>query len=220
MLLEKEREEVVAYGKKVSEAGLCPGTSGNISVYNAKEGLMAISPSGLDYFSTEPEDVVVMDLDAHIVDGARKPSSEWGLHSVFYKNKPEIGAVVHTHSVYCTTFAVLGKPISAVHYAISDAHADEIPVAPYILFGTKELAEAAVSTCGGGHAVLLANHGIVVCGKDIAGAYSLAVNLEYVAELQYRAECIGTPNILTKEQMREVTDRFKSYGQGDGKSSY
>ena len=195
MLLQKEREEVVAYGKKVSEAGLCPGTSGNISVFNAEKGLMAISPSGLDYYSTTPEDVVVMDLDAHIVDGGRNPSSEWDLHSVFYKKKPEMGAVVHTHSVYCTTYAVLRRPIRAVHYAVYDAHAAEVPVAPYILFGTKELAEKAVEVCGDGNAVLLANHGIVVCGKNIAAAYSLAVNLEYTAELQYRAETIGKPYV-------------------------
>ena len=220
MLLQKEREEVVAYGKKVSEAGLCPGTSGNISVFNAEKGLMAISPSGLDYYSTTPEDVVVMDLDAHIVDGGRNPSSERDLHSVFYKKKPEMGAVVHTHSVYCTTYAVLRRPIRAVHYAVYDAHAAEVPVAPYILFGTKELAEKAVEVCGDGNAVLLANHGIVVCGKNIAAAYSLAVNLEYTAELQYRAETIGKPYVLTNEQVLEVADRFTRYGQGDGKASY
>ena len=108
MLMQEERELVVEYGKKVSQAGLCPGTSGNISIYNAEKGLMAISPSGMDYFETKPEDIVITDLEANVVDGARKPSSEWGLHTTFYKHKPEARAVVHTHSVYCTTFAVLG----------------------------------------------------------------------------------------------------------------
>ena len=220
MLLQKERKQIVDYGIRMSEAGMCPGTSGNISFYNAEKGYMAISPSGLDYASTRPEDVVVMDFDGHIVEGKRKPSSEWDLHSVFYKRRPDIGGVVHTHSIYCTTFAVLGRPIQSVHYAFEAAGVAEIPVAPYYPFGTVELAEAAAETCGNGNAVLLANHGVVACGKDLAAAYALAVNLEYVAELQYRAECIGKPNVLTDAQMRDVMERFRTYGQEDGRSSY
>lgn len=221
MLMQEEREQVVAYGKKMSAAGLSTGTSGNISVYNAEKGLMAISPSGIDYFSTTPEDVVVTDLDANIVDGDKKPSSEWALHTAFYRRKPHIRAVVHTHSMYCTTFAVLGMPLRAVHYAIADAGAAEIPCAPYRLFGTAELAEAAVEAAGRSDAVLLANHGLVACGKDLRGAYGLACNLEYVAELQYRAMCIGRPNVLTDEQMAEVMERFRSYGQPkSGRTGY
>ena len=180
---------------------------------------MAISPSGIDYFSTQPEDVVVTDLEATIVEGGRKPSSEWALHTLFYKRKPHIRAVVHTHSMYCTTFAVLGRPLQAVHYAIADAGAAEVPCAPYYPFGTLELAEAAVDTAGVCDAVLLGNHGLVACGRDLVGAFSLARNLEYVAELQYRALCIGTPNVLSAEQMADVMVRFQSYGQPDGKKT-
>lgn len=213
MLMQEERELVVEYGKKMSAAGLSTGTSGNISIYNAEKGLMAISPSGMGYFDTKPEDVVITDLDANIVDGSRKPSSEWALHTIFYKKKPEVRAVVHTHSMYCTTFAVLRQPLRAVHYVIGDANADTIPCAPYETFGTPELAEAAMSVCGDGNAVLLANHGLIVCGKDIKSAYSLAGNMEYVAELQYRAMCIGSPVILDGAEMKNVMERFKTYGQ-------
>ena len=219
MLMQEERELVVEYGKKVSQAGLCPGTSGNISIYNAEKGLMAISPSGMDYFETKPEDIVITDLEANVVDGARKPSSEWGLHTTFYKHKPEARAVVHTHSVYCTTFAVLGQPIRAVHYVIGDAGVPEVPCAPYRTFGTLELAEAAIEVCGKSDAVLLANHGLVTCGKDIKSAYGLACNMEYIAELQYRAMCIGKPNILSDEEMADVMERFKSYGQPGAKKT-
>ena len=221
MLMQEERELVVEYGKKVSLAGLCPGTSGNISIYNAEKSLMAISPSGMDYFETKPEDIVITDLEANVVDGTRKPSSEWGLHTTFYKHKPDARAVVHTHSVYCTTFAVLGQPIRAVHYVIGDAGGDIIPGAPYQTFGTVELAEAAIEACGNSDAVLLGNHGIVVCGGSIKNAFSLACNAEYIAQLQYRAMCIGQPNILSKEQMDEVLEKFKSYGQpNSGKKGY
>lgn len=219
MLLQKERELVVEYGRKMSADRLSTGTSGNISIYVPEEGLLAISPSGIGYFDTRPEDVVVTDLEGNIVEGTRKPSSEWALHTLFYKSKPHIRAVVHTHSMYCTTFAVLGRPLRAVHYAIADAGAAEIPCAPYFPFGTLELAEAAVETAGPSDAVLLGNHGLVACGRDITGAYGLALNLEYVAELQYRALCVGTPNILSSEQMADVMDRFQSYGQPDDKKS-
>ena len=157
MLLKKERELVVEYGKKMSAAGLSKGTSGNISIYNAEEKLMAISPSGVGYFETVPEDVVVMDLEGNVVEGDKKPSSEWGLHTVFYVNKPDAGAVVHTHSAYCTTFACLNMPIKALHYVIGGAGTAEVPCAPYCTFGTPELAEAAIKACGKGKAVLLAN---------------------------------------------------------------
>ena len=219
MLMQEERELVVEYGKKMSAAGLSTGTSGNISIYNAEKGLMAISPSGIDYFSTRPEDVVITDLDANIVDGDKKPSSEWGLHTTFYRHKPHARAVVHTHSMYCTTFAVLGQPIRAVHYVIGDAGVPEVPCAPYRTFGTLELAEAAIEVCGKSDAVLLGNHGLVTCGKDIKSAYGLACNMEYIAQLQYRAMCIGTPNVLSGEQMAEVMERFKTYGQPGAKKT-
>ena len=221
MLMQEERELIVEYGKKMSAARLSTGTSGNISIYNAEKGLMAISPSGMDYFSTQPEDVVITDLEANIVDGARKPSSEWGLHTTFYKHKPQARAVVHTHSMYCTTFAVLGQPIRAVHYVIGDTGVATVPCAPYYPFGTLELAEAAISVCGESNAVLLGNHGLVTCGSSLKSAYSLACNMEYIAELQYRAMCIGTPNVLSDEQMAEVMERFKTYGQpGSKKTGY
>lgn len=217
MLMAAERELVAEYGRKLSAAGLCPGTSGNISIFEPGSGLMAISPSGMDYFATRAEDVVVLDTEGRSVDSTRRPSSEWGLHAAFYRAKPEVRAVVHTHSVYCTTFAVLGEPIRAVHYAMADAGVNAVPCAPYCTFGTPELAEAAVETCGEGRAVLLSNHGLVALGGDIGAAFSLAVNLEYTAELQYRALCIGSPRVLSDGQMAAVRRRFASYGQPGGK---
>lgn len=219
MLMKEERALIVEYGKKMSAARLSTGTSGNISIYDPEKGLMAISPSGIDYFSTAPEDVVIMTLDAGIVDGSKKPSSEWGLHAAFYKHKPHARAVVHTHSMYCTTFAVLGQPLRAVHYVIADAGAAAVPCAPYRTFGTPELAEAAIETCGPGDAVLLGNHGLVVCGRDLRSAYSLACNMEYLAELQYRAMCIGQPKVLNDQQMAQAMERFKTYGQPGGKKA-
>lgn len=213
MKLEEERELLTEYGRRMSRAGLSVGTSGNLSIYVPEEGLMAITPSGLDYEATTPADIVVMDLDAHVVEGERKPSSEWALHTKFYQRHPAARAVVHTHSMYCTTLACLGKPLEAVHYAIGAAGTARIPVAPYRLFGSPELAEAAVEACGDGKAVLLANHGLVAWEGSLPKAFSLARDLEFTAELQWRAMAVGTPNILTDSQMAEALERFKTYGQ-------
>ena len=213
MKLEQERELLTEYGRRMSRAGLSVGTSGNLSIYVPEEGLMAITPSGLDYEATTPADIVVMDLDAHVVEGERKPSSEWALHTKFYQRHPAARAVVHTHSMYCTTLACLGTPLEAVHYAIGAAGTARIPVAPYRLFGSPELAEAAVEACGDGKAVLLANHGLVAWEGSLPKAFSLARDLEFTAELQWRAMAVGTPNILTDSQMAEALERFKTYGQ-------
>ena len=209
----EEKKELVEYGKKMSAEGLSSGTSGNLSIYLKEEGVVLITPSGIGYFDTEPEDIVVMDLDGNIVEGSRKPSSEWHLHTLFYKNKPEAGAVVHTHSKYCTTLSTLRMPIKAVHYVIADAGTDEVPCAPYRRYGTEELAKVAVESAGESNAVLLANHGIVVCGKNLKSAYGLAKGMEYVAEIQVTAMSIGEPVVLTKEEMEEVMEGFKTYGQ-------
>ncbi|MFR7349346.1 L-fuculose-phosphate aldolase [Peptoniphilus sp.] len=209
----EEKKELVEYGKKMSAERLSSGTSGNLSIYLKEEGVVLITPSGIGYFDTEPEDIVVMDLDGNIVEGSRKPSSEWHLHTLFYKNKPEARAVVHTHSKYCTTLSTLRMPIKAVHYVIADAGTDEVPCAPYIRYGTEELAKVAVETAGESNAVLLANHGIVVCGKNLKSAYGLAKGMEYVAEIQVTAMSVGEPVVLTKEEMEEVMEGFKTYGQ-------
>lgn len=207
------RELLVEYGRRMSADRLSAGTSGNLSIYDPDSGLMAITPSGLDYFSTAPADIVLLDLNAHVVEGTRKPSSEWALHTLFYRSYREARAVVHTHSIYCTTMAVLGLPIQAVHYAIAAAGVAEVPCAPYRLFGTGELAKEAVCACGKSRAVLLGNHGLVTWGEDLAGAYKLACDLEFVAELQWRAMAVGTPHVLPEAEMEAAMLRFRTYGQ-------
>lgn len=213
MLLEKERRDIVEYGKKMISEGLTSGTSGNISIYNKEKNLMAISPSGIGYFDTKPEDVVIMNLKGEVIEGDRKPSSEWALHTAMYEVKADCRAVVHTHSMYCTVFASLRQPLKAVHYVIADSGVAEVPCAPYETFGTKELAKSAAKTIGNSDAVLLANHGMLACGGDIKSAYSLASGMEYCAELQYRCMCIGKPVVLDNKEMEIVMEKFKNYGQ-------
>ena len=214
MILERERQLVVEYGKKVSQNGLTEGTSGNLSMINRSEGLYAISPSGMDYFDIQPQDVVVLKIDdASIVDGSRKPSSEWALHQAVYQAKPLASGVIHTHSTYCTTLACMQQALVAVHYVIAASGAARVECAPYATFGTKELSENVVSSMGNANAVLMANHGIVVCGKGLGEAYALLENMEYVAEIQWRTACAGRASVIDDAEMSNILERFKTYGQ-------
>lgn len=213
MLMETERRQIADCGRRMSAQGLSRGTSGNLSVYDAESGYMAISPSGMEYFSTEAADVAVMTLDGRVVEGARRPSSEHALHARFYLSKPQARAVVHAHPPFCTTFACLGMPLAAVHYEIAASGAAEVPCAEYAPFGTPELAINALKACGAGRAALLASHGLVVCGASLAEAFSTAVAVEFVAELQWRAMCVGRPTVIGEAEMNSLLERFTSYGQ-------
>lgn len=213
MLLEKERQLVVDYCRTMSEKGLSTGTSGNISIRNREEGLIALSASGMDYFIQTAEDVVVLDNDGNIVEGIRKPSSEWRLHTDFYRNHDEAGAIVHTHSMYCTILGCLGMTLKPVHYVIAGACEEEIPLAPYRTYGTQELSDAVNEACGSAKGVLMANHGMLASGADIRKAYNLAANMEFCAELQYRCLTVGEPYVLNREQLDDVRRQFADYGQ-------
>lgn len=212
MLLEKERKLIVEYGKKLITNGLTKGTGGNLSIYNKEEGLMAISPSGIDYFETLPEDVVVMDLNGNIVDGDRKPSSEYDMHRIFYMKRDDIRAVVHTHSVYSTTLATLRWTLPASSYLVAFSGLN-VRCAEYASFGTMELAENAFEAMKDRYAVFLANHGLVTGAQDLPNAFAKAEQIELCAEVYYRAKSIGEPVILSEEEMKKMIEKFNTYGQ-------
>lgn len=209
--MEKERIQVVRYCQKLGDAGLTAGTSGNISIFNADAGRMAISPGSMDYEKMTPGDIVILDLDGHVVDGSRRPSSEAGMHLACYKQRPDIGAVVHTHSPNATTLSVLGWELPAIHYMIALGGGSTIPCAPYCLFGTPELAETAITYMAGRYACLLASHGVLASGPDIGHAYSLAEQIEFCADIYLRAKMLADPNILSEKQIADVMEKLTSY---------
>ena len=211
MQLQTEREQVVAFCRKISANAFAAGTSGNISILNKPAGLFAISPSSMDYDRITPEDVVVLDLDARIVDGGRRPSTELALHQMCYRHRQDIGAVVHTHSPCATTLAILGWDLPAVHYMIALGGGSIVPCAPYHLFGTRELARAVVETLKGRYGCLLANHGVLAAGPDIGRAYALAEQIEFCADVYLRAKSAGTPNILSDAQIADVMAKLDAY---------
>ena len=218
MLLQNEREDVVKYCRKMITAGLTKGTGGNISILNRELGLMAVSPSGIDYFETTAADVVVMDLAGNVVDGRRKPSSEYELHRIFYVRRQDIDAVVHTHSVYATVLATLRQPLPAASYLVAYSGLD-VRCAEYATFGTTELAERTFDAMNERFAVLMANHGLLTGSKDILNAFNIAEQIEYCAEVYVKARAIGDPVILDQKEMEKMIVKFSSsYGQKTAKN--
>lgn len=212
MLMKEEREQIVEYGKKLLTSGLTKGTGGNLSIFNRKEGLFAISPSGIDYFQIKPEDVVVLNIKGEKIEGDKKPSSEVEMHRIFYERRNDIDAIIHTHTMYATTLACLNWSLPPVHYMVALAGLD-VKCAKYATFGTKELAENAFEAMKDRKAVLLANHGLLAGADNLLNAFNITEEIEYCAELYYRTKCIGEPVILPKEEMLLMFDKFKTYGQ-------
>jgi L-fuculose-phosphate aldolase len=213
LLLEGERRDVVDYCRKMISSGLVQGTGGNISIFNRSQGLFAISPSGLDYFKTTPEDVVVMDLKGQIADGARKPSSEHALHRIFYTDRSDLDAVVHNHSTYATVLATLREGLPASSYLVAFAGTD-VRCGRYASFGTQQLARYTFDAMSGRKAAIMANHGLIAGGRDIADAYNIADQIEQCAKVYVLARSIGKPVILDRDEMERMIDRFDhEYGQ-------
>ncbi len=204
------RREIIAACQDMNRRGINQGTSGNISARVA-EGLL-ITPSGLPYDEMKPADIVLMKKDGSHV-GRLKPSSEWRFHTSIMATRPEVGAVVHTHSMFATTLSCLGLEIPAVHYMIAAAGGSNIRCVPYITYGTQELADAALKALEGRNACLLANHGMIVVGPTLKKAMWLAIEVETLAAQYWRALQVGKPNILSDAQVQVVMEKFKTYGQ-------
>jgi L-fuculose-phosphate aldolase len=212
VLLQKERSQIVRLGNRLLAARLTSGTGGNLSIFNRDRGLIAISPSGVEYEAMVPSDVPVVDMDGATVEGSRKPSSELDFHRSLYRKRSDIRAVVHTHSVYATTMACLHWEIPAVHYLVAFS-GHKVPLAPYATFGTPELARNVAESIGDCNALLLANHGLVAVGVNLDTAFAVAEEIELVARIYYQAKCIGDPVILPEGEMSKVIEKFRTYGQ-------
>ncbi|MDR2896046.1 MAG: class II aldolase/adducin family protein [Propionibacteriaceae bacterium] len=212
--LAEARRMIVEYSLKMLKDDLTRGALGNISVL-VGERLLAVSPSGVDYDQMSPQDVPLVDFDGRIVEGALRPSSETQMHISIYERRPDVRAIVHTHSPYATAFSINGEPIPAVHYVVGRLGGDVIPVTSrYELFGSPELAQATVDALGASYSgVLLRNHGAVAIGSTLASAYSGALNIESMAQLALLSRLVGQPNVLSAAQVDEAIQQFKNHGQ-------
>ena len=189
--------------------GVNQGMSGNLSV-RCDNGYL-ITPSGMAYDQCTPDDMVWMGFDG-AVDGRRKPSSEWRFHHDILASRPEIGAVIHTHSRFATTLACLQRDIPAFHYMIAMAGGNSIRCTPYATFGTQVLSDLALAALQGRKACLLGNHGLIVLGETLQRALALTIEVESLCEMYWRTLQTGQPIVLSDAEMGVVQEKFKHYG--------
>ncbi|WP_022729146.1 L-fuculose-phosphate aldolase [Fodinicurvata sediminis] len=205
----EQRSAIIQACLEMNRNGLNQGTSGNISARH-ENGLL-ITPSGLAYEKLRPEDIIFLDMQGQ-PHGRWKPSSEWRFHRDILHARPEAGAVVHVHSPYATALAILGREIPAIHYMIAAAGGPTIRCAPYATFGTEELSRHAVEALEGRAACLLANHGMIAVGPDLAKALWLAGEVETLARQYHACLQVGEPVILSDAEIACVVEKFRSYG--------
>ncbi|MGB9333222.1 MAG: class II aldolase/adducin family protein [Steroidobacteraceae bacterium] len=205
------RTNLIAACGELTRLGLTYGTSGNVSV-RCDARRFFVSPSGMDYGVLQVDDVPLMDLDGRWF-GHRRPSSEWRFHRDIYQSRHDVGAIVHTHSAQATALACTGRGIPAFHYMVAVAGGRDIRCAPYYAFGTQELSEAALAALKDRKACLLANHGVIATGADLATAISLAGEVENLAQQYCAALSLGKVSILDDAEMCRVVEKFRTYGQ-------
>ena len=204
------RKDVAAAYREIGRRGLIAGSSGNVS-HRTRVG-MIITPSGCSAETVDAGDLVAMTLGGD-VKGSQAPSSEWAMHAAIYLAYPAAQCVVHTHADACTALACLNEGLPAFHYMVANFGGDDVRCAPYVTFGTPELARLAVAALTGRTACLLANHGMIVYASLAERALSAAVVLETLCRQYLLARAAGPVRLLTADEMRAAHERYRTYGQ-------
>jgi L-fuculose-phosphate aldolase len=204
------RARIVETARAMNALGINRGKSGNVSA--RIDGGFLVTPSALRYDRTQPADVVAVRGDGDAV-GRRPPSSEWRFHRDIYVARPDVAAIVHAHSPFATTLACLDRGIPPFHYMVAVAGGADIRCAPYATFGTQQLSDHALHALAGRHACLLAHHGMIAVGASLKAALALAVEVETLAEMYWRALQIGEPANLSSDELDTVLRKFDDYGK-------
>ena len=210
------RKEVLSAARAMNSHGLNRGTAGNVSA-RCRDGFL-VTPTGMNYDETLPDDIVFVRMDG-TWDGTRKPSSEWRFHRDIFEAREEAGSILHAHSPFATSLACLNGDIPPFHYMIARFGGSTIRCAEYATFGTQKLSKNAVAALYGRCACLLANHGMLVFGRDPRHVLDLAIEFETLCEQYWRARQIGAPILLSDAEMSRVLERFADYGQQEPRVS-
>ena len=208
----EKRQSIIDACLRMNATGINQGTSGNISLRHG-DGML-ITPTSTPYEAMKPEQIVYMHLDGNH-HPSQRPSSEWRFHRDILKARPEVNAIVHAHPPYSTILAIMGMEIPPVHYMVAVAGGDTIRCAPYATFGTQELSEHAVRALEGRLACLLEHHGMIAVGPSLPKAMWLAVEVETLARQYHGCLQIGTPPLLSKEEIEKVRLRMAGYGHAE-----
>jgi L-fuculose-phosphate aldolase len=198
---------------QLQNMGLNHGATGNCSCRDGDTYL--ITPSGVETINLSENKVIRMDFSGNIVDPSSnlKPSSEWRFHQDIMSQRKEVGAVVHTHSIYASTLSLFGNELPPFHYMIAVAGGASIRCAPYAMFGTQELSDNIIDALTDRKACLIANHGLIALGDNLTEALDIAEEVEHLCHLYIEAKKIGEPNLLSKKQMSDVIERFQTYSR-------
>ena len=198
----------------LADHGLNKGTVGNVSMRLADEenSTFLITPSGMDPSDMSTESIVKMDFSGNAA-GKYAPSSEWRMHRDILMNRPEINAIIHTHSTFATTLACMHLDVPPFHYMIAITGGDFIRCAPYALFGSQELSDSALEALKGRNACLLSHHGMIAIGRDLKQTTSITIQVESLCEQYWHILQMGAPILLSEKQMQEVLEKFKTYAQ-------
>lgn len=205
--------QVIDICRDLEKRALNQGTSGNVSVrlgQDAEDGFL-ITPTALPYDIMQPEDMAHMRFDGGRT-GRREPSSEWRFHLDIYRDRPEVGAVIHTHSGFSTTLACLRLGIPAFHYMVALFGGNDIRCSAYATYGTQELSDLVVAALKGRNAALMGNHGLIVLGPTLQRALALTVEAETLAMMYWRALQLGEPSLLPDDEVARVREKFATYG--------
>ena len=214
MLLEEQRNLVIETARKASKEKLVPLTFGNFSLRDETTGYVCITPSGMPYAELVPEDIVVMDVDANIIEGTRKPSIETPLHTSIYRKRPDVFGIVHTHSTFLTAWACMDGGMPCITSEAASMAGGNLRLAPFAIQGTQELADVTSEALGNDKAVLMANHGAIFVGPSITKAYEVGSILEESAKVAYLAFTLGRPNLINDQIMKALEEKTtNSYGQ-------
>ena len=198
---------------QLQKIGLNHGATGNCSCRDGDTYL--ITPSGVETQNLSEDKIVRMDFEGNVVDSISnlKPSSEWRFHQDIMSKRQEVGAVVHTHSIFASTVSLFGNELPPFHYMIAVAGGSSVRCAPYAMFGTQELSDNIIDALLDRKACLIANHGLVSIGANLAEALQIAEEIEHLCQLYIEAKKLGEPNLLNQKQMIEVIERFQTYGK-------
>ena len=209
-----ERKKLAELHQQLWDAGLVVWSGGNIS--QRVDGGFLIKPSGLQYDQLTPESMVYCDFDGNLIEGSHSPSSDTAAHAYVYKNMPEVGGVVHTHSNYASGFAAAEKPIPCILTAIADEFGGDIPLGPFAIIGDDSIGRGIVETLSGhrSKAVLMRQHGVFTIGRDAQEALKAAVMCEDVAKSAFIASQLGEPKRIEQSAIDSLYARYQNvYGQ-------
>lgn len=205
------RQRIIETAVAMSESGLSPGRSGNVSA-RYEHGFL-ITPSGMAYNTLQAGDIVYVDENGDLLKNSRLPSSEWRFHHDIYQRYGGAGGIVHCHSRHATALSCCNREIPPFHYMVAAAGGKKIPIAPYALFGTQELSDNVVAALQGYKASLMEHHGLVALGAEVESALDLAHEVEDLAAQYTLVLSLGGERILSDDQMDQVVERFKTYGK-------